>query len=153
MAGESAWLIKNRTDSVQTMPATHEIDAQNKLILTRWKDEPTVSDLIDALVSYQAKIKNKPEYADYNEIVDFSGVDGLKLDAVGLKRVVELAAGFDKSTSRCKCAIVVSSSLAFGLARMYAIARSMNSKTTKVLEVFKDIAEAYMWLGVAPPGD
>ena len=128
------------------MPAIHHIDNNNKLIITTWNGEPTASDLVDAFRNYQRDIKSKPEFIDYDEIVDFSGIEGFKLSADGLRMMGSIAANTDNPGKKSKLAIVVKSTLAFGLARMYEIYRSFNPQSNKAIRVFKYKSEALAWI-------
>lgn len=128
------------------MPVFHKIDNENRLIITRWQGEPTVSEMVDALLAYHAKIKSKPEFLDYDELLDFSETDGIHIDSISLKRLGEIAVSFDRPSFRIKLAIVAKSTLGYGLARMYEIARGINSKATKEVNVFREESEALKWL-------
>ena len=127
------------------MPATHHIDEQNKLIVTTWEGEPTVQDLSEAFKKYQNKIKSKPEFQNYDELVDFTKIEGFKLSSDGLGKLAQTASSFDKSIGKSKLAIIVKTTLAFGLARMYEIFRSFGQRK-KEIRVFKDRSSALNWL-------
>lgn len=129
------------------MPATHHIDEQNKLIVTTWDGEPTVQDLSKALKKYQNEIKSKPEFQDYNELVDFTKIKGFKLSSEGLGMLSHTAGSLDESTGKCKLAIIVKTTLAFGLARMYEMLRSFGPRK-KEIRVFKDKSSALNWLSI-----
>ena len=128
------------------MPATHQIDEKNRLIVTSWEGEPSVQDLFNALRKYQKEIKSKSEYQNFDELVDFSKIEGFRLRSKGLRLLSHTASTFDKSTGTCKLAFIVSTTLAFGLARMYEIYRSFSSKN-KEIRVFRDKPSALNWLG------
>ncbi len=127
------------------MPANHYIDEENKIIFTEWHGEPSDSDLVDALNIYLNEIKSKPELDSFNELVDFSGTRGLKLSIDVLIELGKMASKFDKPGTN-KLAIVVSSSVAYGFARMYGIYRSYNPQSSKEVRVFKIKEEALKWL-------
>lgn len=128
------------------MPAIHQIDIKNKIIITTWDGEPTAGELADALIAYQEKLKCKPEYRDFNEIVDFSETKGGWISSDGLRRLVTIAQRYDRPDSKIKLAIVVKSTLAFGLARMYETFRSFSPKITKEMRVYRVKAEALRWV-------
>lgn len=44
------------------MPATHEIDDGNKLIITNWHGKLTAGELIEALINYQHEIKSREKF-------------------------------------------------------------------------------------------
>ena len=127
------------------MSATHQIDKENKLIVTTWEGEPTGHDLSQAFKSYQKNIKSKPEYVGYDELVDCSQIDGFKLNAEDLKILAHAVSLFDESISQCKLAIVVKSNLAYIVATTYVMYRSLCSKT-KDIRVFISKGSALKWL-------
>ena len=127
------------------MSATHHIDKQKQLIVTAWEGEPTVQELSEAFKKYQNEIKSKPEFQNYNELVDFTKIEGFRLSSDGLRMLSFTASSFDKSVGYCKLAIIVKTTLTFGLARMYVIYRSLTSKK-KEIRVFKDKTSAFKWL-------
>jgi hypothetical protein len=131
------------------MPAEHKIDADQKLIITTWTGEVFDNELIKALSAYQQTIKSRPEYATFDEIVDFSKGEHFHLSISGIQRLVEIAATADARV-KTKLAIVVNTPVAYGLARMYQVYRSFIPSATKVLRVFKTFDEAHEWIeGVA----
>jgi hypothetical protein len=127
------------------MPANHYIDEEEKIIFTEWCGEPSDSDLVEALNIYFRDIKNRPELDGFNELVNFSNTKGLKLSITALIELGKIASKFDKPTDT-KLAIVVNSSLAYGLARMYGIYRNHNPQSRKEAQVFRSKLEAMVWL-------
>ncbi len=130
------------------MPAKHNIDNKNKLITTTWSDTATDSELIDALTKYHREIKNNPAYQAYNEILDLREVGTIKLTTEGIKRIGEIAVKTDQVYIKTKLAIVVSSPLAYGLARMYEAYRNFAPNPNKEIQVFNEIGEAHEWVGM-----
>ena len=127
------------------MPATHNIDKEKKIIFTSWYGEPKNSDLSDALNIYIRDIKSSSELDGFNELVDFSEIKGLNISVNALIELGKVASKFDKPGNK-KLAIVVSSSLAYGLARMYGVYRNFNSQSNKKVLVFRSKEGAMEWL-------
>ena len=128
------------------MPANHHIDNKAKLIITTWEGVAIDSDFIEALKKYQKDIQSKPDYLGYNELVNFNKVLSIKLTVEGLKNIGQLASRTDQNRVNTKLALVASSDLAYGLARMYEAYRSFAQNTNKELRVFKEESEALEWL-------
>ncbi|HEY9050324.1 MAG TPA: hypothetical protein VIQ03_02190 [Gammaproteobacteria bacterium] len=128
------------------MPAKHEIDDSNKLIITRWAGILDDNDMIQVYLEYLKNIKTLPQFIPYNEIVDFSKTDEINLSVEGIKKVGEIASTADREDVKTKCAIVVNSNLAFGLARMYQVYRSFSPRANKELRVFKKGKDALEWV-------
>jgi hypothetical protein len=128
------------------MPAEHTIDANKKLILTTWSGEVADGELIKALSAYQLTIKNRPEYASFDEIVDFSKGTHYHLSMSGLQRLVEIATVADARGAKTKLAIVVTTPVAYTLARMYQVYRSFIPGASKILRIFRTYDEARHWV-------
>jgi hypothetical protein len=128
------------------MPAEHTIDANKKLIITTWSGEVADSDLIKALSAYQQTIKSRPEYAAFDEIVDFSKGSEYHLSVSGIQRLVQIATATDVRGTKTKLAIVVTTSVAYSLARMYQTYRSFIPGGSKILRVFSTYDAALKWV-------
>ena len=128
------------------MPAVHTIDHDRKLIMTTWEGEPSTGDLANAFKEYQEKIKAESECIHYDELVDFSSIEGIKLNSSGLRMLADIAAKSDKTGVVTKLAIVVKPGLTFGLARMYEIYRNLNPRKSKEIKIFQETSSASKWL-------
>ena len=62
-----------------------------------------------------------------------------------LRRLGKIAAKYDKLDTNSKLAFVVSSTISYGIARMYSIYRGLYSES-KELRVFKNKPDALAWL-------
>ena len=132
------------------MPASYYIDNHTRIIFTVWEGEAVDIDLIDALKKYQTEIKNSPEYDDYDELVNLSQMTGTKLSLNGLKKIGQIASRTDQDTIKTKLALVVSTDIAFSLARMYEAYRTFAHKSNKEIRVFKKENDALEWLHCTP---
>jgi hypothetical protein len=128
------------------MPALHKIDNEVKLITTIWSGEATANDLIDALTKYQQDVRSQADYFCFNEIVDFSKTSDFKLSTAGLRKLVQIAADSDVQGVKTKLAIIVSSPVAYGLARMYEAYRTLVPSLYKEVRVFKNYSNALEWI-------
>ena len=127
------------------MPANHHIDNNNQIIVTTWEGEARDIEFIEAIKKYQNNIQNHPNYINYNEVVDLSKVTSLKLTTEGIKTISSIASTTDTKDINKKLALIVSSNLAFGLARMYEAYRSYSKNANKEIRVFKNEMEAFKW--------
>ena len=128
------------------MPVQHKIDDDAKLITTVWSGDAVDSELLDALSKYQQNIKSLPQYASFNEIVDFSGASNFLLSSEGIKKLAHMASIKDPQGVKTKLAIVVNKPIAFGLARMYEIYRSLLPSGPKEARVFKNYQDCLQWI-------
>jgi hypothetical protein len=129
------------------MPVLHKIDDDAKLITTIWSGDAVDSELSDALAKYLQNIKSLPLYVSYNEIVDFSGASNFLLSSEGIKKLAHMASIKDPQGVKTKLAIVVNKPIAFGLARMYEIYRSLLPSGSKEVRVFKNYQDCLKWIG------
>lgn len=129
------------------MPVLHKIDDDAKLITTIWSGDAVDSELLDALAKYLQNIKSLPLYASYNEIVDLTGASNFLLSSDGIKKLAHLASIYDPQGVKTKLAIVVNKPIAFGLARMYEIYRSLLPSGSKEVRVFKNYQDCLQWIG------
>ena len=129
------------------MPVLHKIDDDAKLITTIWSGDAVDSELLDALAKYHQNIKSLPQYASYNEILDFSGANNFLLSSDGIKKLAQMASLNDPQGVKAKLAIVVNKPIAFGLARMYEIYRSLLPSGSKEVRVFKNYQDCLQWIG------
>ena len=127
------------------MSANHHIDNNNQLIVTTWEGEACDIEFIEAIKKYQNNIQNRPDCINYNEVVDLRKVTNLKLTTKGIKIIGSIASNTDTKEINKKLALIVSSNLAFGLARMYEAYRSFSNNANKEIRVFKNETEAFKW--------
>lgn len=128
------------------MPANYHIDNKTKLIFTTWEGEAHDNDFIMAIKEYQKDIQNHPDYITYNEVVNLSNVSKIKITTEGIKTLSHIASSTDKGRSNRKLAIIVNSTFAFGLARMYEAYRSFSKKSQKEIRIFKNEISALEWI-------
>ena len=128
------------------MPAQHHIDTAAKLISIIWEGEATDLEFANALHQYQDEIRGSSEFDDYHEILDFGGIRGIKLTSKGLSQIAHMAAKSDKKNHRTKLAIVATSTVAFGFAKMYETYRRFTPRNRKTVRVFKNRNQALGWL-------
>lgn len=128
------------------MPANHYINDQDKVITTTWDGDATDSDFIEALGKYLNDIQEKPEYRDYDEIIDLRTMSRIRLSAKGLINIGKLASTTDERRTNTKLAIIVGSDLAFNFAKLYATYRNFGKANKKRLRVVRNEQDAINWL-------
>ena len=128
------------------MPAKHNIDNSSQLLITTWEGEAVDIDFIEAIKKYQQDIQNNSDYHHFNEIVDLTNITGIKLTTNGIKHISSIASNTDINRVSTKLDLIVSSNLAFGLARMYEAYRSLSKDVNKEIRVFKNATDAFEWI-------
>ncbi|NWF39802.1 STAS/SEC14 domain-containing protein [Mariprofundus sp. NF] len=131
---------------IDHMSVRHDIDLANQLIVTTWSGKASDNDFIDALTSYQQEIKGHLDYQLFNELLDFRHITDLNLSTRGIIELSRIAQRSDQHEIQTRLAIVVSSTLAFGLAQMYITYRNLVPNNNKKLRVFKSYDDAFDWL-------
>lgn len=127
------------------MPADHHIDNKTRLIITTWEGDAVDIELIEAIQNYQKEIQTNPAYIDYNEVVDFRAATSIKLTPRGIQSLGSVAVKTDRFKRDSKLAIVVGSTLAFNLARLYVSYRNLGKNSNKEIRIFKNVQEAREW--------
>ena len=128
------------------MHTKHHIDDNNQVIITRLEGEPDDAELVSAFKTYLTEIKHKPEYFNYDEILDLTAIKGINLSSDGLKLLGAMAAESDGIKIHNKCAIITSSTLTYGLSRMYEVTRSLHPGSHKSIQTFNNKQDALNWL-------
>lgn len=119
------------------MPAEFEIDLEHRLVRSRaW------GVLVDAdLAATQQALRTAPGFEpDFCQLYDFREVTQIKLTAPFLRRLAKQSP-FARDARR---AVVVSSDVAFGMARMYELA---GNRDPNRFRIFRTCEEAIDWLG------
>ena len=133
------------------MPITYEIDHGQRLVTAIPHGK-----LVDAdIFKYQQEVWSRPDVKGYDELIDMTGVT--EIEFISTKRVAflaDLSASMDPPALTSKLAIIATTDLHFGLARMYETYRGTAKQGTKAVRVFRDRGEALQWLGtnVKPMG-
>jgi hypothetical protein len=135
------------------VPIEYRIDHGRRLVVARGLDTLTGEDVF----GYQREVWSKPEVAGYDELVDMTAVREIALASPHRMRdLAALSAAMDHFPNGGKFAIVAPQDLAFGLGRMYEAYRSLDSRSTKQVQVFRNWPDALAFLGVVGglrPGD
>lgn len=127
------------------MPIEYRINHERRLVLA--KGSGTLAH--DDVFSYQREVWSKPEVAAYDELMDMSGVEEIVVPSRDqVRQLAALSAGMDLLACPTKFAIVAPSELAFGLGRMYETYRSLESRSTKQVGVFRSMGEALVFLSI-----
>ncbi|HTT68911.1 MAG TPA: hypothetical protein VMF70_12870 [Gemmatimonadales bacterium] len=120
------------------MPADYRIDRAARVVYSRAWGVLTDQDLVDNRVA----LFTDPAFApEFNQLYDLSAVTEIRVTSPALLQL-SLSSRFAPSSRR---AVVVSSDVAFGMARMYAILTGHE----ETVQVFRDRASAVGWLEAA----
>jgi hypothetical protein len=115
----------------------HEFLPERRLIRTRWQGR------IDAVAYGEADdaLREHPRFdASFDQLVDLREIQASDLSAAEIQKFVDRPPVFSPSSRR---ALVVSTDLTFGLARMF---EQMRVELAGRIRVFRDLNDAERWL-------
>jgi hypothetical protein len=140
----------------RTMAITYRIDFERRIVVAAAAG--TLAE--DQILAYQREVWTRADVAGFDELIDMSAVESIEGPVPIADRIRDLAgaaAANDPLKGRSKFAIVAPGDLAFGLGRMYATFRELDSRTTRTVRVFRVMDDALRWLGLdaldLPSGD
>ena len=126
------------------MTIEYRIDHERRIVLAMGHGTFTDQEVF----AYQQEVWSNPEVAGYDELIDMSDVQQVAVPSPDRARqLARLAAHMDAPATASKFAIVAPGDLAFGLGRMCEAYRSLDSRSTKQVRVFRSMADACAWLG------
>ncbi len=122
------------------MPIRYRIDLKQEIVYTTADGVLTDAELAEN----QDNLRKDPDFhPSFNRLADYRAVESFELTGTDVRRLAG-AKGITKSEGSRR-AFVVSSDLAYGMARMFQI---LADDTPVTIEVFKDMTEARKWLGL-----
>jgi hypothetical protein len=118
------------------LPASYTIDSDRKIVLSRIWGTATEDEIRD----HGQRLRNDPQFQpDFRQLLDMSELTEILVGS----EMVRDAARNQFFSPGVKRALVATSDVAFGMARMYAIASEHSGQTIKV---FRDMNAAEAWL-------
>jgi len=119
------------------MPAAYEIDEQRRLVITTASDRLTLADAL----AHQQKLLKDPRFdPSFSQIMDLTNVTEFALEAADIRKVAARSV-FSPTSKR---AIVASTDLGYGYARMFEILREIAGENG--VRVFRKLDEALDWI-------
>ena len=119
------------------MPIFYKIDKERRIIMSTVSSPITIADALGS----QQKLRNDPDFdPTFSQLVDATQLPSIDLDTSDLRRLAE-GSMFSNHSRR---AILVSSDVAFGLARMYETFRESAGETG--IHIFRDLDQALDWI-------
>lgn len=125
------------------MPIEYQIDHDRKLVLAKGRGIMTDQDFF----GYQREVWSRDDVAGYDELVDMSEVEHIDLQSSDrVCQLASLSADMDAASPASKLAIIAPQDIAFGLGRMYATYRELDTRSRKRVAVFRSREEAFAFL-------
>jgi hypothetical protein len=136
-------ILGSRSSWGTAMAIRIEVSIENRLVYVHYEGLVDDGLLLGADDDLRANADFRPHF---DQIADLSAAHGQAVTRQGIQALVSRPPLFGTQSRR---AIVVSNELGYGLVRMFEL---MRDSSAGEIRVFKDIDEAYAWLGrVAPP--
>lgn len=127
------------------MPITYQIEHDLRLVIATPHGKLADADIF----RYQQEVWTRLDTKGYDELIDMTGVS--EIEFISNNRVAflaDLSASMDAPGLASKLAIIATTDLHFGLARMYETYRETTKQGTKLVRVFRNRNDAIQWLGV-----
>lgn len=129
------------------MPLRYRIDLANGVIWTSASGEVNDEDVFE----YRRAQLTDPDFRPgLLELADVRGVESLNVTSEGISRLAGADATHSMDERTRRLAIVASSDHVYGMARMY---QTMTALHRPEVAVFRDYAEACVWLGIPIPSE
>jgi len=120
------------------MTVSSGFDRVRKLVISRATGIVNVR----TFLAHQRALASHPDFdPSYSQLYDFRGVEKIELAGADVDRIAS-STPFGAGARR---AFLVASDVAYGLARMY---EALTERFEQELRVFRDLAEACLWLGI-----
>jgi hypothetical protein len=128
------------------MPIEYRIDHSRRIVFAATRGRMTDAEVFN----YQREVWGDPQVAGYHELMDMTHVADVAIPSgVRVRDLATMSAAMDPSSGTSKFAIVAPGDVAYGLARMYETYRASNARSRKEVSVFRTMAAALTWLGIA----
>ncbi len=122
------------------MPVSYRIDRERRIVFTEASGVLTDSDVIE----FQRRLRDDPEFEpDFRQLADCRAIEEVGMTSQGVGEASSRSP-FSQGSLR---AIVVSSDVAFGMARMF---ENLRHEARDEIRVFREAEEARRWLGLEP---
>jgi len=126
------------------LPIDVRIDHARKLVVARVHGVMSDEETFD----YQRGVWSDPAIAGYDELVDMTAVEEIRLPSSARAReLAALSASMDLPGAETRMAIIAPQNEAFGLGRMFEMMREMEPGSRRKVGVFRTAEEAMEFLG------
>jgi hypothetical protein len=127
------------------MPIRFEVDHERRVVFAEGTGRLTDHDVF----GYQREVWSRADVRGYHELIDVSGVESIEPPTPErVRELAELSATMDSPGVVTRLAIVATTTLAFGLGKMFQALRDLQKSSTKEVGVFRTRQEAMSFLGL-----
>jgi hypothetical protein len=121
------------------MPGSYTIDLARSLVLTRGWDLVMEREI---LAHVRALIADPRFARNFHQLIDLRDVTNVQFTASTVEELVRL----NPFGAGARRAVVITSDVVFGMARMYQI---LSDESPDELQIFRKMDDALQWLGIA----
>ncbi len=126
------------------MPISYEIFDDLKLVIAKASGTLTPGEATE----YKHEVWGAGRVSGYDEIFDLSSVEAFEYKAPGeVRDLAQLSSSMDWIGKRRKLALVSTTDIGFGIARMYQAYRESDPASRIEVQVFRNFDLARSWLG------
>jgi hypothetical protein len=119
------------------MPVFYKIDKERRLVMTAATGPFTLADTLD----HQQRLVKDPDFEPtFCQLIDLSDITSFDVNAADI-RILAQANLFSFPSRR---AILITSDVGFGLARIFEVLREFAGETG--IKIFRDLDEAFDWV-------
>ena len=127
------------------MPIIYRLDHARHIVIAVGHGRITDDDVFD----YQHDVWSRADVVGFDELIDWTQVTEVALPSASRVRILAaVSASMDNSAPQSRLAIVAPSDFAYGLGRMFQAQRQLDANSTKVVGVFRTMADAIVFLGL-----
>jgi len=127
------------------MPIIYRLDHARRIVIAVGYGRITDDDVFD----YQHDVWSRADVVGFDELIDWTQVTEVALPSASRVRILAaVSASMDNSAPQSRLAIVASSDFVYGLGRMFQAQRQLDANSTKVVGVFRTMADAIVFLGL-----
>lgn len=129
------------------MPLSYRIDRERALVLTEGSGVLTDEDIL----AHKGKLMMDPDFTPgMAQLSDVRNIERLAVTPEGVKAMVHHDVGSGVHRGGGQMALVVSTDLVFGMARMYELMGGLADRDAGQVGVFRSMEEATAWLAANP---
>ncbi len=129
------------------MPMSYRIDKTQNVVFMEGNGTLTDEDMVDCI----RRLREDADLeANMMTLSDMRPVERLAITTSGIETMIGLMKATGASRGEAKAAIVAAEDVQFGMARMFQ--SKAEDTVNPQVQVFRDIAAARIWIGLAPEG-
>ena len=124
------------------MPMTYRIDREARLVRIEGRGRLTDDEMVQCISSLRSDPELEPDMQTLSDMRDVE----VDFNTEGVMRMLDVMARTAEKRSSVRAAIVVNSTVAYGMGRMLEM--RAEEQSDPVFQIFRDMQAACEWLGI-----